>query len=364
MNPMGKPNPGFGYGEEELAQFVSETLRRAGATVCFEHPLSGRPNVIGFFDAGSQETVLFEAHLDTVPADPVSPTPFSGEIRDGKLYGRGSADVKGPMAAMICGIVAGMNAAPARNVLFAAVCDEEYQFSGARHMVEGFSSGRFPFPVFAVVAEPTTLMPVVAHKGVVRWCALAQGRAAHSSTPELGDNAIYRMAEAVAATKTLAESLQRRSGHGELGPPSLNIGMIRGGSAVNIVPDHCVIEIDRRLIPGESVENATGELETLLSSVGVNLQAPYMAAPAFEESSGGAAVRVVSQVLKSMGQPADPQYANYCTDAPFYAAAGIPAVVFGPGDIRQAHTVDEWISADAIQTGADAYRRIVTWNAG
>jgi len=246
-------------------------------------------------------------------------------------------------------------------VIFAAVCDEESGFSGVRHMLENLHPDWKKHLRFAIVAEPTDLQPVAAHKGVVRWNVIAHGKAAHSSTPELGSNAIYTMATAISRMSDYANELRSRAGHAKLGGPSLSVGTIHGGSAVNVVPEHCVVHVDRRLVPGESPEGALEELRARLQHLAdVEVTVPTVAAPAFEVGDLSDAVRACVEAASSAGRQAQPQYANYCTDASFYVEHGIEAVVFGPGSIAQAHTADEWISVDELRVGAAAYAELLT----
>ncbi len=361
MNPMGRPEAteADGFFEGKLAGHVARVLSEAGAGVGITHPTPGRPNVTGFFDFGAAETVLFEAHLDTVPADGMTVPAFAGETRDGRLCGRGACDVKGPMAAMLAAIRRAASGSPRFNVLFAAVCDEEYQFQGVRHLLRNLPPERLEGIAFAVVAEPTLLSPVVAHKGVMRWRAEARGAACHSSTPDRGRNAIYAMSDGVAALRGLADALALRPGHPHLGSGTLSVGTIRGGAAVNIVPDSCVIEVDRRLLPGEEADEATRELRGVLEPLGITVSQPYMQAPGFEAAPGSAAVEAVTRAAESVGIVPAPRFVNYCTDASFYPGFGIPAVVFGPGSIDQAHQADEWIAIDQLEAGAEAYLRIL-----
>lgn len=342
-------------GELAIATYVKELLVRMQATeVQWAEPAPGRPNVTGWFDFGARETILLEAHFDTVAVEGMAINPFGGRVENGRLWGRGACDVKGPMAAMLTAISEVATSKSAQyNVLFVGVCDEESGFLGVRHLVTNLS-----IPIrFAVVAEPTELHPLAGHKGVVRWQASARGIAAHSSTPQWGKNAIYETAEAVLRLRDFADELQRRNPHEKLGSPSLSVGLIRGGSAVNIVPEHCTIDIDRRLVPGEEPEQAQAELQGLLGKL--ELSEPLVAAPAFLASKASPAVQACLAAASKAGVTAEPDYANYCTDASFYGAAGIEAVVFGPGSIRQAHTKDEHIEVEALHHGAKAYQAIL-----
>jgi len=362
VNPGGRENAGPTYGEAAMAGKVNSELKRLGASdIRTTYPLAGRPNVLGYFDCGAQQTILFEAHLDTVPTDHMSISPFAGEVRDGRLYGRGACDVKGPMAAMLAAIAHATTSGRCNhNILFAAVCDEEAGFSGVRHFLDTLPEEWRRDIHFAVVAEPTDLAPVAAHKGVVRWNVEAQGVAAHSSTPHLGRNAIYSMADALQRLRAHAEELSARPPHATLGSPTLSVGVVQGGSAVNVVPDFCTAQVDRRLVPGEKPEAALEELRKVLGElIDVSISQPLVAAPAFEVSTSGAAVSACLGAAAAVGIDSTPQFANYCTDASFYPAHGIEAVVFGPGSIQQAHTADEFIEVEQLRLGVNAYQQIL-----
>jgi len=358
LNPMGRNVSGPEYGEAALAAHLADMLRAMGGEVRMIHTPGNRPVMTAWFDFGAERTILLDAHLDTVPADNMAIEPFAGNIANGRLYGRGAADVRGPMAAMICAIGSVLNGgAPARNVIFAAVCDEEYKFTGIRHLLAHRDEMLPRAPDMAVIAEPTRLHPVASHKGGARWRMTAFGRTAHSSTPEKGDNAIYRMADTVISLRDFARQLRSRPGHANLGAPSLSVGLISGGAAANIIPDRCEIEIDRRSIPGETVESAAKELEAIAAAHGCKLSEPIMSAPPFEADP--AAVSQILETARELGLDPAPQYVNYCTHASFYAAANIPSVVCGPGDIAQAHTSDEYIETESLETAVGLYARLI-----
>ena len=210
--------------------------------------------------------LLFEVHQDTVPVDGMTIEPWNPVIRDRRLYGRGSCDVKGGMAAMLGALVRLAETRKSRletcpTVIMACTVNEENGFTGATGLCRFWSDLDSPLiprrPDAALVAEPTSLGIVVAHKGVVRWRCHTHGRAAHSSQPEQGDNAIYRMAAVVAALERYAcEVLPTQAEHRLCGHPTLSVGTIAGGTGVNLVPRQATIEIDRRLAPGEQPAQA------------------------------------------------------------------------------------------------------------
>lgn len=362
VNPMGRTGV-EGLGEAALVDKLAQLLRAIGAEVQLSYPLPGRPNIVARIRPDAQRLVLFEAHMDTVPVDNMTIDPFAAEIRDGKLWGRGSADEKGPMAAMLCAIERAATELPGLGIIFAGVCDEEYQFHGVHAFLSSLCEEERKRFVFAVIAEPTLLNPVVAHKGVVRWEATATGKPAHSATPHLGKNAIYQMAHFISDLEAHAAQLQARAPHPQLGAPSLSVGTIAGGTAVNIVPDLCIIQIDRRLIPGETPESATNELRDIARKHNITLSQPIVSAPALHVPDDSPAVRACLTSSQQLSREPKPLYVNYCTDGTFYPQAGIPAVVFGPGSIEQAHTADEWISIDELHAGVEAYYSILKYAA-
>ena len=192
--------------------------------------------------------------------------PFGARIEDGRLYGRGACDIKGGMASMLAAFARLVREKPrgACNVVMACSVDEEHTFLGVQEMVKrGLKAD------MAVVAEPTGLRIVKAHKGVCRWLVTTPGRSCHSSPPELGVNAIYRMARVLAGIEQLRRRAVRSRSDPLLGPPTLSVGRIEGGTSVNTVPDRCRIEVDRRLVPGEDADAAPDSSPT--SSRGLEL---------------------------------------------------------------------------------------------
>src|SRR5262249_20779278 len=206
-----------------------------------------RENIVARFDAGSARTIVFEVHQDTVPVDGMVVDPFGGEVLDGKLYGRGACDVKGGMAAMLTAFARLVKERPAgaANVILACTVDEEHTFLGVQRLATSLKADA------AIVAEPTQLKMVHAHKGVVRWTIQTPGRSCHSSRPDRGVNAVYRMATVLTAFQRYAAQLQRSRPAPLPGSPPISVGRIGGGLSVNTVPDFCRVEVARRLLPGE-----------------------------------------------------------------------------------------------------------------
>jgi acetylornithine deacetylase len=362
VNPMGRPLSGDCLYEHRVSAYLESFFRDLGVP-CERQPIAPlRDNVVARFEApGARRTLVFEAHQDTVPTDGMTIDPFGARIEDGRLYGRGACDIKGGMAAMLAAFARVVREKPctACNVLMACTVDEEHTFLGAQRLVQGLRADG------AVVAEPTQLQIVNAHKGVVRWRLTTTGRSCHSSSPEKGVNAIYRMARLLPAVEQYAIGLQISEPDPLLGPPTLSVGLIMGGASANTVPDRCQVEIDRRLIPGEDARAAPGQLTAFLErEAGIDfpfeVSAPTLIAPALAPAGSGEIVERLGRALDSVIGAHRVTAVPYGTDASTIAQAGIPAVVFGPGDIARAHTCDEWVPLDEVGQAAEVLYQLIT----
>jgi acetylornithine deacetylase len=244
----------------------------------------------------------------------------------------------------------------AANIIMACTVDEEFTFLGVQRLVKGLQADG------AIVAEPTKLQIVKAHKGVVRWSIVSTGRSCHSSSPEKGVNAVYRMGKLLVAIEEFAEELRLKRTDPLLGPPTLSVGRIEGGTSVNTVPDRCRIEIDRRVIPGEESNSAPEELDDFLRNR-AKIEFPYESEPSWLGCPALAAVGSenliarLGQAIASVQGSFDVTVVPYGTDASSIAEAGIPSVVFGPGDIAQAHTCDEWVALEQIEKACEILYR-------
>ncbi len=360
INPMGRDVQGPEFYEARVSAYLQDFFRNLGVPYVTQSVAPLRDNVVARFEQpGARKTVLLEVHQDTVPVDNMTIDPFAARIEDGRLYGRGACDVKGGMAAMLAAFARLVREKPAAamNVQLACTVDEEHTFLGIDHFVK-----QKPKADMAVVAEPTQLQIVHAHKGVVRWHLTTRGKSCHSSTPELGLNAIYSMAGLLVVIQQFAEALRTSRTDPLLGPPTLSVGRIEGGSSVNTVPDRCRIEIDRRLVPGEDARTAVQDLDTylrqttdlLFESSPPWLLSPPLAPTGSEELSTrlGQAIDAVKRCHQVVSVP-------YGTDAAALAGVGIPAVVFGPGDIAKAHTCDEWVPLAEVEEASEILYRFI-----
>lgn len=331
--------------------------------------LPNRDNLImdtGPISGGSQEIQLWEVHQDTVDVAGMTVPPFGGEIRDGKLFGRGACDVKGPMTAMLSALekIHRLKPPGASRVVLACTIDEEHTFQGVLalrgknrgHVVAG--PDREIRPSFAVVAEPSRLAMITAHKGVIRWNVTVTGSACHSSTPWLGNNAIYGAAIIANRIREMQMELEKKGREG-LDFGSISLTQVQGGSAPNIVPQECVLFLDRRVglleTPEGCQDQLVGILQALVLPDGLtwNLSAPVIRCPALGSLGNEGAPARLSQALEKVTGQALATTVSFGTDASTLAEHGIPSVVFGPGDIRQAHTKDEWIDLAEIEKAAE-----------
>lgn len=343
------------FGEKNAADFLMSVAARAGLEVEFQSVLPGRANVIArLLPRGKiKQTVLLAPHLDTVNAEDSQFIPL---FKNGRLYGRGACDTKGSVAAMLmalCELARAKSRPRETEIVFAGLIDEEQAQAGSRALAgSGFKAD------LAIVGEPTRLQVVTAHKGSL-WLELAaHGRAAHGATPQLGKNAVHEMARIVDALETAYAAQLRRRKHQLLGTATVNVGTICGGTQPNIVPDGCSIQIDRRTLPGETEAGVHREIAALLRARKLTAQISTRKlgpAPALETNPK---LPLVQSFLQSVGQT-KPVGVDYFCDAAVLSAAGIPSVVFGPGDIAQAHTAEEWISLTSLERGKNLLFRFL-----
>lgn len=368
VNPMGRDVSGPEFYEGRVTAYLENYLSRLNVPFEIVELASGRANVLARLDGNkSSRTILLDAHQDTVPVDGMTIPPFEPTEKDGRVYGRGSCDVKGGMASMLAAFTRLATERPAgmANVVLSCSCDEEATSIGINHLAASWTGKATPYrlcpkgPDVAIVAEPTELDIVVAHRGATRWKLRTAGRACHSSRPSEGVNAIYRMARVLHLLEEYAAWLPgSRLAHPLCGPATLSVGLISGGSSVNVVPDGCVIELDRRVIPGE--ENLAVQTEIanyLRERLDFELvhEAPYCTSPALGDDLNGALAQQLGQTISSVVGPRQIIGVPYGTHASRLARIGIPSVVFGPGNIAQAHTKDEWIAIDQLRQAADVY---------
>ncbi len=368
VNPMGRDLTGDDYFEGKLTEYLKNYLQRHSIDFEVVEITKGRANVLARVDCpNATRTVLLDAHQDTVPIDGMTIAPFDPVERDGRVYGRGSCDVKGGLAAMLSAFtrLAANRSAGKANVVFSMTCDEESTSLGINDLVASWieNTNRYKLcrqrPDVAIVAEPTELDIVVAHRGATRWKIRTAGRACHSSRPHEGVNAIYRMAKVLQHLEQYAHTLPTsRPAHPLCGPATLSVGLIAGGSSVNVVPDSACIDIDRRTIPGENSQDVIAEVTQFLRTnldFELEHELPYcQSAPLGDELNGNLALELKTTIERVVG-PRQLIGVPFGTHASRIARASTPVVVFGPGSIDQAHTKDEWIAIDQLRHAAEIY---------
>jgi acetylornithine deacetylase len=347
QNPSMQPES---PGEGPLARYVADWLTDRGIDVSLHEVLPDRPNVIATLPGSpGAPTLLFEAHLDTVPC----PAGGIGLRREnGRMHGRGTCDTKASLAAMMAALVdLADRDQPRATVVLAGVVDEEFTMQGAAALVDSV-----PPVLGAVIGEPTSLLPVRAHNGFIRVKLHAHGRAAHSSKAHLGQNAVVDASRAIVAlADTLGEDLRRRGGHRLIGPALLTPTMVRGGIAGNVVPDECEVTLDRRLAPGEQVQDALDEIRSAIEGVPtegtLRIGDPSIGLPGVETAADHPLVIMLTKAIADVvGEEHEAGGVPYSTDAcRLGGVGGIDCVVFGPGSIDQAHTDNEWVDLCEVE---------------
>lgn len=340
VNPAFAAPDDFRAGEGRVAEFLATVAARAGLDIEFQNVAPRRRNVLARLSPGGKmrRRILLAPHLDTVNGRAELFTP---RTMAGRLYGRGACDTKGSAAAMLtalCELSRSKHRPRETEIVFAGLVDEENAQAGSRALVAGAWRADL-----AVVGEPTRLQVVTAHKGSL-WLRLeTRGKSAHGARPELGHNAIHDMARVVDMLETdYARDLRHRR-HRLLGHATVSVGTICGGSQPNIVPDACAITLDRRTLPGETDAGVRREIQAFLRRRRLPARLASTKAVPCSPLETDPGLPLVRCFLRSAGQRR-PAGVDFFCDAAVLGAAGIPCVVFGPGDIAQAHTSNEWLS--------------------
>ena len=365
VNPQDKELTESPYGESRMATFVADWLRGAGLYAEIQEVRPGRENVFSVAEGtDNSRTLLLTGHMDTVDVEGMSIESEDGSNvvgwgpveRGGRVYGRGACDDKGPLAVMMIAFrdrVRQGGELPC-NLAFLGSCGEEYDMSGSK-----FCAAQLGGKLAAVVlAEPTDLKVVVAHKGVVRLKVVCSGKSAHSSNPESGKNAIYGMARALKVLEDYAGELRGRAGHPQLKSETLSATLISGGRQINIIPDRCETLIDWRILPGRSAQQCRDELSNILhertdESIGVELINDYKS---MESSAEDPVVKALLAAAEQVTGKGEAIAVGYATDASAFTELGIPTPIFGPGWDGKAHTQDEYIAIEQLEKGLAAYK--------
>lgn len=357
-------NPAFNDGnpESEIVSFVEQFFREQGIESRRQVVWPGRPNLIARLPGRqASRRVVFEAHCDTASVTGMTIPPLEPSISEGKLYGRGSCDTKAGLAAMMQAMASlkREDIVPPCEIWVVAAADEEYSFRGVTELCKGLSAAA------AVVSEPTEMRVVIASKGCLRWKIASKGKAAHSSKPHLGINAISNMTHIIQAIESDALRLGQQQ-HPLVGGPTCNVGVIHGGVQVNFVPDSCSIEIDRRLIPGEKSSDVLVHYQRVLAEVKRThptleflMEPPMLESAPLETAATAPPVVLASQILTDMRLNPEPAGVPYGSDASALSGAGIPTILLGPGSIDQAHSAVEYVDCSQVELALEFYKKFM-----
>lgn len=344
-----------GTGESGVARHIGQCLASMGLEVCYQDVGAGRLNVVGRLKGSGQgPSLMLNGHMDTVSLAGMTIDPLEPVVRDGKVYGRGSVDMKGGLTAMI-GAVDAIIRAGVRlpgDLIVAGVADEEYASLGTEVLVREYQADA------GIVCERTDLKQCIAHKGFA-WIKIdIFGRAAHGSSPKIGIDAIVQAGKLLVEIEKLGTRLAEHS-HSLLGSPSIHASTIQGGQELSSYPAHCVLHLERRTIPGETAETVRREMEDIISSL--SQQDPKFQAKAevyfyrspMELSPEHPIVQTLTSACQQvMGHVPAFVGASGWLDSAIMAEMGIPTVIFGPAGEGQ-HSAEEWVDFDSVVTAAE-----------
>jgi len=357
VNPDGDPGTEQ-CGEGEIAEWLGNFLGDRGFSVTAEEIEAGRPNLIARSPGppnDSRPRILLGPHLDTVGVGGMTIDPFGGALHDQKIWGRGSSDTKGPMASMIWGLLSNHDRLADLPVAvdFVAFMSEESDQFGSKH----FARNHAHEYDFAIAGEPTELDIVHVTKGSL-WATLeATGISGHSSQPEAGENAILKIVDSITILDQELKPLLAGFTHPVLGPATLNVGIIQGGTRANIIPDHATTQLDIRYPPSLSQTGTATEMlasfladKSLPVDITVSADNPPMELPA--DHPWLSRIRSIHPCSTLVGAP-------WFSDAAHLNAGGLPAICLGPGSIKQAHTKDEFIRVADLESGAAYFTDLI-----
>jgi acetylornithine deacetylase/succinyl-diaminopimelate desuccinylase-like protein len=339
-------------GELRIAQQIAAWFRELNGQVEMEEVLPDRPNVYGLWPGQTDTWVAVDIHVDTVGVEQMTGDPFRGELRAGRVWGRGAVDTKATLGVVLALLewMQRNSHTPLPSLLIGATVDEEFGITGAPAFAAWIR--RQPFQVAQLaVAEPTRCAPVYGHRGAARFELTFQGVPAHTSQPDLGQNAIVAAARTVLAYVEEHSRLQTLPAT-VLGHAALTATIIQGGTGLNVVPDRCTLQIDRRIVDGEQAGVVAGELFRMAQTHGgLPLEMrPLLELNAFLQPPDSPWIR---QLAAWSGE--QPQVAPYGTNAFAYGDLPTECVVIGPGSIDQAHGAEEWVEVAELEKLAHIY---------
>ena len=356
VNPMsGAPRPG--YREREIGEYYLDQMNQLGMDVSSRDVAPGRPNIFGVLPGISgKPSLMLCGHLDTVPAEGYDEA-YNAREADGRIYGRGSCDMKAALACYleVIRLVQESDVELAGTLILCGVSDEEWQMIGSRDIGQ-----HGPFADQCIIGEPSNLAVCPAHKGQYGLFIRTFGKAVHSSLPKEGENAIERMARVVEALSDYNIELSSRKPHPLCGHGSYSAGVIRGGDMVSVVPDFCELEIDRRLLPGDTIESVHNDIKRRLEDLTIDdpgfryeISQPSWNIPANDVSVNSPVVRSLLKASEILpGNELEASAFPGATDAPFL---GSPSIVCGPGKLTQAHSLDEYVEIEQLERATRMY---------
>ena len=358
VNTFGSPSD-LGA-EAAMADLFEAQLRSLDLEVGSHDVIEGRRNVWGTLKGiGTGPTILLAGHMDTVGVDGYA-HPFEPSLKDGNIYGRGSCDMKAGLAAYLEVVrhLQRTGTTLSGDLIIAGVIDEEHAMTGSRHF------GLYgPKVDCAIVAEPTLLQISTAHKGQMLTTIRTKGLAAHSSMPSKGRNAVYHMGAVLAALQDYADDVSSRVPDAICGAPSFSVGVIRGGDNACSVPDFCEIDVDRRMIPGETSADVMNELHKVMArakaavpDLDYQIGIPFLDLPPLDTKSDALVTASVMAACKAVTGHAEVSVFPGSTDAPNF---GCPTVICGPGDLVQCHSLNEYVAIDQIEDAVRIYSHAV-----
>lgn len=341
-------------GEAAIAAQLAQWFQALGGQVELDEVHPNRPSVYSIWRGRSDKWIVVDVHTDTVGVEQMTVEPFSGAIRDGRVYGRGAVDTKATLGVVLA-LLEGMqrnNEQPLPNLIVAATVDEEFGATGAPALAAWLR--RQPFTVAEIaVAEPTECAPVYGHRGVARFELTFHGKPAHSSKPDLGKNAVVAAARTIVAYADEHARLQTLP-PAQVGQPALTSTVVHGGTGINVVPDVCTLMVDRRVVDGENAVEVLDRLYSMAQEAGglpVDIER-LRQINAFLQPPD---TPWVQQLVEWSGQ--SPRIAPYGTNAWAYRDLPGDCIVIGPGSIDQAHGADEWVAVDQLGKMAEIYRK-------
>jgi acetylornithine deacetylase len=348
-------------GEAACAHALASTLRDWGFDVRLQEAAPARPNVIASIGPANAPALMLNGHLDVVGVQAMSHPPFDAELRGDLIYGRGSADMKGGIAAMCAAAALGASRNPTRRVIVAAVVDEEYESLGMRALIAGGVRADA-----AIVTEPTRLAICPAHRGFVWIDIELTGRAAHGSRYDIGVDAITHAGLLLAELDRLERTRESTARHPLLGRGSLHASKIHGGVGMSTYPESCTLSIERRTLPGESTDTAISEITEACDRVRAldpRFDARVSLTTAQLPSDVPAHAPIVERLRSALEQeqvPVKIEGLSAWTDAALLNEAEIPAICFGPGDIALAHAGEEFVPVPEIETATRVLTAVVS----